>query len=74
MYTNVISWLVLSNFSLLLFRWSFLSINRFERKKNIELAISAFAMLYNSQQDFLQGDNKNELSLIVAGKFRYYLQ
>ncbi|KAI3466038.1 hypothetical protein Pfo_022701 [Paulownia fortunei] len=48
---------------------SFLSINRFERKKNIELAISAFAMLYNSQQDFLQGDKKNELSLIVAGGF-----
>ncbi|KAK4420428.1 Alpha-1,3/1,6-mannosyltransferase ALG2 [Sesamum alatum] len=48
---------------------SFLSINRFERKKNIELAISAFAMLYNSQQDFLQGDKKDELSLIVAGGF-----
>ncbi|KAL0311376.1 UNVERIFIED_CONTAM: Alpha-1,3/1,6-mannosyltransferase ALG2 [Sesamum angustifolium] len=48
---------------------SFLSINRFERKKNIELAISAFAMLYNSQEDFLQGDKKDELSLIVAGGF-----
>ncbi|KAK6132476.1 hypothetical protein DH2020_033776 [Rehmannia glutinosa] len=48
---------------------SFLSINRFERKKNIELAISAFAMLYTSQEDFLKGDNKNELSLIVAGGF-----
>ncbi|KAL0406724.1 UNVERIFIED_CONTAM: Alpha-1,3/1,6-mannosyltransferase ALG2 [Sesamum latifolium] len=48
---------------------SFLSINRFERKKNIELAISAFAMLYNSQQDFLQGDQKEEISLIVAGGF-----
>ncbi|KAL0320600.1 UNVERIFIED_CONTAM: Alpha-1,3/1,6-mannosyltransferase ALG2 [Sesamum radiatum] len=48
---------------------SFLSINRFERKKNIELAISAFAMLYNSQQDFLLGDKKDELSLIVAGGF-----
>ncbi|KAK6154270.1 hypothetical protein DH2020_008518 [Rehmannia glutinosa] len=48
---------------------SFLSINRFERKKNIELAISAFAMLYNSQEDFPKGDNKNELSLIVAGGF-----
>ncbi|KAK4387142.1 Alpha-1,3/1,6-mannosyltransferase ALG2 [Sesamum angolense] len=50
-------------------RLSFLSINRFERKKNIELAISAFAMLYNSQEDFLQGDKKDELSLIVAGGF-----
>ncbi|KAH6764742.1 UDP-Glycosyltransferase superfamily protein [Perilla frutescens var. frutescens] len=48
---------------------TFLSINRFERKKNIELAISAFAMLYNSQQEFLQGDNRKELSLVVAGGF-----
>ncbi|KAL8505690.1 hypothetical protein ACS0TY_016790 [Phlomoides rotata] len=50
-------------------KMSFLSINRFERKKNIELAISAFAMLYSSQEDFVQCDNKNELSLIVAGGF-----
>ncbi|KAL6495342.1 hypothetical protein OROGR_029905 [Orobanche gracilis] len=48
---------------------SFLSINRFERKKNIELAISAFAMLYNNEWDFLESGNKNELSLIVAGGF-----
>ncbi|KAL3636932.1 hypothetical protein CASFOL_019231 [Castilleja foliolosa] len=48
---------------------SFLSINRFERKKNIELAISAFALLYNSQQEFVEGEKKNELSLIVAGGF-----
>ncbi|KAL6494137.1 hypothetical protein OROGR_032046 [Orobanche gracilis] len=48
---------------------SFLSINRFERKKNIELAISAFAMLYDSECDFLESGNKNELSLIVAGGF-----
>ncbi|XP_047939312.1 alpha-1,3/1,6-mannosyltransferase ALG2-like isoform X1 [Salvia hispanica] len=44
---------------------TFLSINRFERKKNIELAISAFAMLYNS----LQHDNREELSLVIAGGF-----
>ncbi|KAL3631474.1 hypothetical protein CASFOL_024458 [Castilleja foliolosa] len=48
---------------------SFLSINRFERKKNIELAISAFALLYKSQQEFVKGDKNNELSLIVAGGF-----
>ena len=47
-----------------LYRLTFLSINRFERKKNIELAISAFAMLYNS----LQHDNREELSLVIAGK------
>ncbi|CDP06023.1 unnamed protein product [Coffea canephora] len=34
---------------------NFLSINRFERKKNIELAISAFAMLQNLACDELQG-------------------
>ncbi|KAK6132598.1 hypothetical protein DH2020_033700 [Rehmannia glutinosa] len=67
------TWISLTNLMLLsnrhdsISRLSFLSINRFERKKNIELAISAFAMLYNSQEDFLKGDNKNELSLIVAG-------
>ncbi|KAL8046668.1 hypothetical protein ABFX02_08G191900 [Erythranthe guttata] len=48
---------------------SFLSINRFERKKNIELAISAFAMLFKSQHDFLESDDKNDISLIVAGGF-----
>ncbi|KAG8364853.1 hypothetical protein BUALT_Bualt18G0041700 [Buddleja alternifolia] len=49
-------------------RLNFLSINRFERKKNIELAISAFSMLYTSQQDFFR-DNKNQVSLIIAGGF-----
>ncbi|XP_042042858.1 alpha-1,3/1,6-mannosyltransferase ALG2-like isoform X1 [Salvia splendens] len=48
---------------------TFLSINRFERKKHIELAISAFAMLYNSQQEFLRGDKREELSLVIAGGF-----
>ncbi|KAG8373612.1 hypothetical protein BUALT_Bualt11G0042400 [Buddleja alternifolia] len=49
-------------------RLNFLSINRFERKKNIELAISAFSMVYTSQQDFFR-DNKNQVFLIVAGGF-----
>ncbi|RYQ99483.1 hypothetical protein Ahy_B07g087417 isoform A [Arachis hypogaea] len=39
-------------------RLNFLSINRFERKKNIELAISAFAMLHSP-----------EASLTIAGGF-----
>lgn len=55
--------------SVLYYRLTFLSINRFERKKNIELAISAFAMLYNSQHEFVQDDKRRELSLVVAGKF-----
>ncbi|RYR46595.1 hypothetical protein Ahy_A07g032339 isoform C [Arachis hypogaea] len=40
------------------FKLNFLSINRFERKKNIELAISAFAMLHSP-----------EASLTIAGGF-----
>ncbi|XP_059300700.1 uncharacterized protein LOC132052961 [Lycium ferocissimum] len=44
---------------------NFLSINRFERKKNIELAISAFAMLHADHQ----GVNTNDVSLTVAGGF-----
>jgi len=44
-------------------RLNFLSINRFERKKNIDLAISAFARLHN-----LQGNNLNDVSLTIAGK------
>ncbi|KAL6196626.1 hypothetical protein ACLB2K_032240 [Fragaria x ananassa] len=43
---------------------NFLSINRFERKKNIDLAISAFAMLGT-----LEGDNLAEASLTIAGGF-----
>lgn len=45
---------------------NFLSINRFERKKNIELAISAFAMLHAHDH---QGVNMNDVSLTVAGGF-----
>ncbi|EPS65512.1 hypothetical protein M569_09265, partial [Genlisea aurea] len=45
-------------------RLNFLSINRFERKKNIELAVSAFAMLCRNRGEF-DGD----LSLTVAGGF-----
>ncbi|MCD7460494.1 hypothetical protein HAX54_043642 [Datura stramonium] len=45
---------------------NFLSINRFERKKNIELAISAFAMLHAHDH---QGVNMNDISLTVAGGF-----
>nr|XP_048321392.1 alpha-1,3/1,6-mannosyltransferase ALG2-like isoform X1 [Ziziphus jujuba var. spinosa]XP_048321393.1 alpha-1,3/1,6-mannosyltransferase ALG2-like isoform X1 [Ziziphus jujuba var. spinosa] len=47
----------------------FLSINRFERKKNINLAISAFSMLYTLEGDVLQGLNLAEASLTIAGGF-----
>ncbi|PHT27940.1 hypothetical protein CQW23_32469 [Capsicum baccatum] len=48
---------------------NFLSINRFERKKNIELAISAFAMLHAHEVHDHQGVDMNDVSLTVAGKF-----
>ncbi|OIT00178.1 hypothetical protein A4A49_59869 [Nicotiana attenuata] len=42
---------------------NFLSINRFERKKNIELAISAFAMLCTHGMHDRQGVNIDDVSL-----------
>ncbi|KAJ4951842.1 hypothetical protein NE237_028674 [Protea cynaroides] len=51
------------------YKLNFLSINRFERKKNIGLAISAFAMLHAPESDVLQGRNTVEVSLIIAGGF-----
>ncbi|XP_010060707.2 alpha-1,3/1,6-mannosyltransferase ALG2 [Eucalyptus grandis] len=49
-------------------RLNFLSINRFERKKNIELAISAFARLYNLKGEF-SSHNLDGASLTIAGGF-----
>ncbi|KAM3373911.1 alpha-1,3/1,6-mannosyltransferase ALG2 [Capsicum galapagoense] len=48
---------------------NFLSINRFERKKNIELAISAFAMLHAHEVHDHQGVDMYDVSLTVAGGF-----
>ncbi|XP_062010517.1 uncharacterized protein LOC133726898 [Rosa rugosa] len=45
---------------------NFLSINLFERKKNIDLAISAFAMLRTLEGDVLHGLNLAEASLTIA--------
>ncbi|XP_028785934.1 alpha-1,3/1,6-mannosyltransferase ALG2-like [Neltuma alba] len=50
------------------FKFNFLSINRFERKKNIELAISAFAQLHALKGDALRQDAFNA-SLTVVGGF-----
>ncbi|TQE03153.1 hypothetical protein C1H46_011324 [Malus baccata] len=52
------------------YRLNFLSINRFERKKNIDLAISAFALLRTLEGDVLQGPDLAEASLTIAGKFQ----
>ncbi|KAG5551348.1 hypothetical protein RHGRI_009683 [Rhododendron griersonianum] len=45
----------------LCYRLDFLSINRFERKKNIGLAISAFAMLHKLEEDVIQCGFDNRL-------------
>ncbi|OVA15160.1 Glycosyl transferase [Macleaya cordata] len=48
---------------------NFLSINRFERKKNIDLAISSFAMLHSLEADVLKGLDLAKASLTVVGGF-----
>lgn len=48
---------------------NFLSINRYERKKNIELAISAFVMLHTLESNAPQSHNLAEASLTVVGGF-----
>ncbi|KAL3821258.1 hypothetical protein ACJIZ3_007163 [Penstemon smallii] len=62
---------VLNSHSMMFYycRLNFLSINRFERKKNIELAISAFARLFTNQSDIVESDNNKEVSLTIAGGF-----
>ncbi|CAL0310681.1 unnamed protein product [Lupinus luteus] len=50
------------------FNMNFLSINRFERKKNIELAISAFALLH-SPEGVLKHQDLTNASLTIAGGF-----
>jgi hypothetical protein len=56
----------------LLYRLNFLSINRFERKKNLDLAISAFALL-RSVASTLPGDALQDATLTVAGTFCVYI-
>ncbi|XP_047330633.1 alpha-1,3/1,6-mannosyltransferase ALG2 [Impatiens glandulifera] len=48
---------------------NFLSINRFERKKGIELAISGLSMLRTLEGDNLQSDKINSVSLTIAGGY-----
>ncbi|CAN1794631.1 Alpha-1,3/1,6-mannosyltransferase ALG2, partial [Linum perenne] len=49
------------------FKLNFLSINRFEKKKNIELAISAFAKLHTVNE--LTDNELKDASLTVAGGY-----
>lgn len=50
------------------FRHTFLSINRFEKKKNIALAISAFATLVRQQENSqLTSVPRQHVRLVVAG-------
>ncbi|XP_011044077.1 PREDICTED: alpha-1,3/1,6-mannosyltransferase ALG2 [Populus euphratica] len=51
------------------YKLNFLSINRFERKKNIELAVSAFARLHALEEHALQSQKLNEATLTIAGGY-----
>lgn len=51
------------------YKLNFLSINRFERKKNIELAISAFAMLHTLDKHAFQNHNLSDATLTIAGGY-----
>jgi glycosyltransferase involved in cell wall biosynthesis len=57
-------------YSLLNPRCIFLSINRFERKKNIGLAISAFASLLRKQENISKGMSipGQDVRLVIAGE------
>ncbi|WOH15511.1 hypothetical protein DCAR_0935052 [Daucus carota subsp. sativus] len=50
------------------FKLNFLSINRFERKKNIDLAVSAFSILCKDERNLLQGRNLADATLTIVGK------
>nr|XP_029120030.1 alpha-1,3/1,6-mannosyltransferase ALG2 isoform X2 [Elaeis guineensis] len=50
------------------YKLNFLSINRFERKKNLQLAISAFALLH-SFESTLPDNSLSEATLTIAGGF-----
>ncbi|KAK8647793.1 hypothetical protein V6N13_121520 [Hibiscus sabdariffa] len=54
------------------YKLNFLSVNRFERKKNIELAVSAFAMLHTLEGNFHQTSNLADADLTIAGKFPFH--
>ncbi|KAH9723125.1 GDP-Man:Man(1)GlcNAc(2)-PP-Dol alpha-1,3-mannosyltransferase [Citrus sinensis] len=51
------------------YKLNFLSINRFERKKNIDLALSAFAMLQNLEEDVFKNHNTADVTLTIAGGY-----
>ncbi|XP_065855455.1 uncharacterized protein [Euphorbia lathyris] len=51
------------------YKLNFLSINRFEKKKNIELAVSAFAMLRTLDEHSLQNSNIADTTLTIAGGY-----
>ncbi|KAI8552429.1 hypothetical protein RHMOL_Rhmol06G0266300 [Rhododendron molle] len=51
--------------------FNFLSVNRFERKKNVELAICAFSLLQTLGGD-VQGLNVADATLTVVGKSIYF--
>ncbi|TXG66721.1 hypothetical protein EZV62_007996 [Acer yangbiense] len=54
------------------YKLNFLSINRFERKKNIDLAVSAFAMLQTLEGDVFKNHNLADVTLTIAGMSVYF--
>ncbi|KAL5803116.1 hypothetical protein ACOSQ4_031421 [Xanthoceras sorbifolium] len=51
------------------YKLNFLSINRFERKKNIDLAVGAFAMLQTLEGDVFKNHNLADVTLTIAGGY-----
>ncbi|EOY13324.1 UDP-Glycosyltransferase superfamily protein isoform 1 [Theobroma cacao] len=56
------------------YKLNFLSINRFERKKNIDLAVSAFAMLHTLEGNIHQTSNLADANLTIAASNTVVLQ
>lgn len=51
------------------YKLNFLSINHFERKRNIELTVSAFARLHTLAEHALQSQSLTEATLTIAGGY-----
>lgn len=64
MYSLFVTVWSLNSYYFLWCRLNFLSINRFERKKNIDLALSAFVTLQMHEGDH----NISDVNLTIAGK------
>ena len=65
---------VVQNLILICFMWrklNFLLINHYERKRNIDLTVSAFARLHSHEEHALQSQSLTEATLTIAGKSQF---